>query len=220
MRIFTLVIGVFVFCGAAVAVAPVPSNLAAALLKEAGGLKPQVLQYAMKASSCAARSGVVHDKNILTVIDYSLPSTQKRLWTFDLQKQRLLYREWVAHGMNTGNNLALKFSNAKDSNMTSLGVYVTDKPYIGRNGYSLRLIGLEKGFNDNVYDRAVVFHGAWYVSDQMIQRWGRLGRSFGCPAVRREIATPMIDTIKEGSLLFAYYPDKTWLKNSHFINGC
>jgi hypothetical protein len=102
--------------------------------------------------------------------------------------------------------------------MSSLGVYRTDAPYIGKNGYSLRLVGLEKGYNDNVYSRAVVLHGAWYVSEKMIQLYGRLGRSYGCPAVRQEIATPLIDTIKDGSILFAYYPQQDWLQHSAFLH--
>ncbi len=111
----------------------------------------------------------------------------------------------------------MSFSNKKESLMSSLGVYLTDVPYFGKNGYSMRLVGLEKGYNDNVYDRAVVLHGAWYVSEDMIRNYGRLGRSYGCPAVRKEIATQLIDTIKNGSVLFAYYPQQDWLSHSQSV---
>lgn len=221
MRVILASLLVLSCCGALLATSPQDeSDPLKVLLNQAPGIKPEVLELALKANACAAKQGVVNGKNILTVIDFSLPSSQKRLWTFDLDQHRVLFQELVAHGKNSGENRTVNFSNDEGSLMSSLGVYVTDNPYIGKNGYSLRLKGLEKGFNDNVFSRAVVLHGAWYVSDQMIQTWGRLGRSYGCPAVRTEIATPLIDAIKNGSLLFAYYPEQDWLKHSHFLAGC
>src|SRR5262249_18571209 len=155
--------------------------------------------------------------NVLTVIDFSLPSSQKRLWTFDLSTRKLLYYEWVAHGKDSGEDRTVRFSNDMASIMSSVGVYVTDHTYIGKNGYSLRLRCLEKGYNDNIYPRAVVLHGAWYVSEQMIKLYGRLGRSYGCPAVRKEISAQLIDAVKDGSMIFAYYPLPDWLAHSHFL---
>lgn len=195
------------------------NDLQQALLCQSQGLKPEVLHDALTAEINATKEGVISHPDILTIIDFSLPSTEKRLWTFDLAHRRLLFHEFVAHGRNSGENRTVNFSNQEGSLMSSLGVYRTDVPYIGKNGYSLRLVGLEKGYNDNVYSRAVVLHGAWYVSEKMIQLFGRLGRSYGCPAVRSEIATPLIDAIKGGSLLFAYYPQDDWLKRSHYLNA-
>src|SRR4029453_13872561 len=158
--------------------------LSQSLLSQATGLKPEVLEYALKANCAAEKQGVVKHGNVLTIVDFSLPSSQKRLWTFDLTTRHLLFQEYVAHGKNSGENRTVTFSNDKESLMSSLGVYLTDVPYIGKNGYSMRLVGLEKRYNDNVYTRAVVLHGAWYVSEDMIRTYGRLGRSYGCPAVR------------------------------------
>ena len=191
-----------------------------ALLNTAPDLNPKVLDYALLARANGLKQGVIKRKDILSLIDYSLPSTQKRLWTFDVEKRRLLFHEFVAHGMNSGENRTLKFALPKESHMSMYGLYVTDVPYIGKNGYSLRLKGLDKGYNDTAYERAVVFHGAPYVSEEMIRQQGRLGRSWGCPAVRKAIATPMIHVIKSGSPLFAYYPDASWLKSSRYLaNG-
>ncbi|PWT89942.1 MAG: hypothetical protein C5B54_08065, partial [Acidobacteria bacterium] len=158
-------------------------DLQLALLSQAKDLNPKVLDYALYAAGVAAKRGEVSNKNILTVIDFSLPSTQKRLWTFDLTNRSLLFHEWVAHGKDSGENMTVHFSNDLSTVMSSVGLYRTDVTYFGKNGYSLRLVGLDKGFNDTVYDRAVVLHGAWYVSQKMIDEFGRLGRSWGCPAV-------------------------------------
>ena len=122
------------------------------------------------------------------MIDYSLPSTQPRLWVFDVARGRLLYQELVAHGRNTGEQLAERFSNVEGSKMSSLGLFQTAETYYGSNGYSLRLRGLDAGFNDNALARAIVMHGAPYVSEAIAERLGRLGRSWGCPAVRQEVA--------------------------------
>ena len=155
----------------------------------------------------------------LSVIDYSRPSTQPRLWVFDLEKARLLFEERVAHGRNTGENLATRFSNATGSYMSSLGAFVTQEAYRGSNGYSLRLQGLEPGFNDKARERAIVIHGAPYVSDALVRSQGRLGRSLGCPAVSTAVARPLIDSIRGGSFVFAYYPDPAWLKQSRLLSA-
>ena len=154
------------------------------------------------------------NENIVTIIDFSKPSTEKRLFILDLKKQELLYHTFVAHGKNTGVNMATKFSNNKGSNQSSLGLYRTGESYQGKHGYSLRLDGLEKGFNDNARSRAVVIHSASYVSEAFIKRHGRLGRSWGCPAVPFEISEEIIDLIKGGSCLYIYANDNNYLENS------
>lgn len=195
-------------------------DLQKVLLKQAPKINPQVLQLALKSYTCAGSQNLISRKNIITVIDYSKLSTEKRLWTFDLNERQLLFEDLVSHGKNSGENRTVHVSNAFESLMSSVGVYRTGEPYIGKNGYSLRLVGLEEGFNSNAFARAVVLHGAWYVSDEMIRNFGRIGRSWGCPAVRQEIATSLIKRIKDGSFLVVYYPDQDWLKNSRFLKGC
>src|SRR5262249_52621298 len=150
--------------------------------------------------------------NILTVIDYSLPSTEPRLWVFDLESGRLLFRELVAHGVGSGDNLATRFSNLDGTRESSLGIFRTGDAYEGKNGYSLRLHGLEAGTNDQAFARTIVMHGAWYVSREHAERYSRLGRSWGCPAVPVAVAKPIIDAIRDGTLLFAYYPEPEWLR--------
>jgi hypothetical protein len=188
------------------------------LARSAPALDRKVLALATRALSCAgARPGAA--PATLSVIDYSLPSTRPRLWVFDLAQQTLLFEEWVAHGRNTGENLATRFSNESGSYMSSLGAFRTEEAYVGQNGYSLRLQGLEPGINDKARERAIVIHGASYVSQALIGSQGRLGRSLGCPAVRSAIARPLIDTIRGGSFVFAYYPDERWLKQSPLLNS-
>lgn len=187
--------------------------LAAALRKAAPEIKPAALQAALAAMDCAQQAGMP-PVDRLAVIDYSLPSTQERLWVFDLRQRQLLFRELVAHGRNSGENLPTRFSNEQDSLTSSLGLFRTLDPYDGSNGYSLRMDGLEPGINDRAYQRALVIHGAPYVDARLARRQGRLGRSWGCPAVRAGVARELIDTLKGGQLLFAYYPDPAWLRTS------
>jgi L,D-transpeptidase catalytic domain len=183
------------------------------------GMSAEVLDLALTATSCAASSGAIDAAPpTLTVIDYSLPSTEPRLWVFDLATGNLLFKELVAHGKNTGENLATKFSNQMDSRQTSIGLFVTDDTYVGSNGYSLRLDGLDKGFNDRARDRAIVMHGASYVNQEIAATQGRIGRSWGCPALRTAIASKVIDTIRGGGVVFSYYPDQEWLQTSQFLN--
>lgn len=178
---------------------------------------PQVLALALRARQCALAHGDIAADDRLAVIDYSRPSTQKRLWVFELQPARLLYAEHVAHGRGTGENLAQHFSNVDGSHQSSLGLFRTAETYQGGNGYSLRMDGLEPGVNDKARERQIVMHGAPYVNPEQALRQGRLGRSFGCPAVRKEVARGVIDTLKDGQLLFAYYPDQRWLTQSAFL---
>lgn len=187
------------------------------LVRAAPAANPQVISMALTALDCAVKQGMEPARN-LTLIDYSLVSTQKRLWVFDLISGKLLFHELVAHGKNTGDNMARHFSNTYGSLQTSLGLFRTKETYVGANGYSLRMEGLEEGFNDKAMERAIVFHGAPYVDPNLAKKLGRLGRSHGCPAVRSGIARKVIDTIKGDQFLFSYYPDKHWLASSRFLN--
>jgi hypothetical protein len=189
-------------------------QLVARLAAAAPAANPHVLSLATRAADCARRQGLLDGFRHLAVIDYSLPSTQPRLWVFDVTRGRLLFQELVAHGRNTGERIAERFSNIEGSKMSSLGLFQTTETYYGSNGYSLRMRGLDAGFNDNALARAIVMHGAPYVSEAIADRLGRLGRSWGCPAVRQEVARTVIDTLKGGGLIFAYYPDRKWLNES------
>jgi hypothetical protein len=190
----------------------------ALLLRQAPGLRAEVLRLALDAVQSAAERGLIAHRNMLAVIDYSLPSSQPRLFVFDLARHKLLFRELVAHGRSSGGDRASFFSNSSGSLATSLGLFVTADTYFGNNGYSLRLKGLEEGVNDMAWDRLIVMHGASYVSGEAIRALGRLGRSWGCPAVRKEIAGKIINTLRGGSAVFAYYPDKQWLSHSAFFH--
>jgi hypothetical protein len=186
----------------------------------AQSLDSTVLHLALEAASCARQTGAVAAERLLTVIDYSKASTEPRLWVLDLTTERVLFEELVAHGRGSGDNFATRFSNDDGSHQTSLGLFRTADTYVGSNGYSLRLDGLEKGVNDRARERAIVMHGAPYVNESSSRTLGRLGRSWGCPALRPAIARTLIDTIKKGSLVFAYYPDRNWLSGSRFLHGC
>lgn len=157
-------------------------------------------------------------KEILTLIDFSKPSTEERLYVFDLTHKKLLFKSLVAHGRNSGENFATSFSNKNGSYKSSLGFYLTGETYQGKNGYSLKLDGLEKGINDNARQRAIVIHGAAYANPEVI-KGGRLGRSLGCPALPQKLNKPIIDTIKEGSVLFIYATDKTYTQSSSFMQN-
>jgi hypothetical protein len=185
---------------------------------EIPGLSPVVLKLALSASRCAVSSGAAAGPSTLSIIDYSRPSSEPRLWVLDLATRTVLYHELVSHGQGSGGNLPTKFSNLPDSHQTSLGLFVTDTPYVGRNGYSLRLDGLDAGFNDRARERAIVMHGAPYVNAEITKSLGRLGRSHGCPAVREAVARELIDRVKGGSLVFAYYPDEEWLSSSKYLS--
>lgn len=177
---------------------------------------PHLLEEALNAISCAQSAGYGAQAQNLTLIDYRIPSTQKRLWVINIATGQVIYHEHVAHGRNSGENYARHFSNTEGSNQSSLGLYLTQETYVGGNGYSLRLNGLEPGINDMARKRAIVMHGAPYVNPDMAARQGRLGRSLGCPALRGVVAGPIINTIKQGNFLYAYYPDSAWLRQSRF----
>lgn len=173
-------------------------------------LRPVVLERALAALECAADTKLAKAQ-ILAVVDYSLPSTEPRLWVFDRQARRLLFHTRVAHGAGTGENRALHFSNRHGSRQSSLGLFRAAETYHGRNGYSLRLDGLDPGINDQARSRAIVIHGAWYVSEAMVAQHGRLGRSWGCPALEPASARPIINVLKEGGALFVSAEDASWL---------
>ncbi|MBN2612770.1 MAG: murein L,D-transpeptidase catalytic domain family protein [Bacteroidales bacterium] len=156
--------------------------------------------------------------DIITIIDYSKPSTEKRLFIIDLSKEEVKYRTYVAHGRNTGLNYAESFSNKIHSYMSSLGFFITGNTYNGKHGYSLRLKGIEDGVNDNAWKRAIVMHPANYVSESYIEQYGRLGRSFGCPAIPVREHKYLIDLIKENTCLFAWYPDSVYQESSTYLN--
>jgi hypothetical protein len=178
--------------------------------------RQNVLELALKAYECA-RSASVVAAGPLTIIDYSLPSTARRLWVIDVPTRRVLFNELVAHGKKSGENYAEAFSNEPGSRQSSLGLFRTDATYEGEHGMSLRLDGLEPGINDRAMERAIVMHGAPYVSPTVIAARGELGRSWGCPALERGVERRVIERIKGGTAVFAYYPDARWLRTSRFL---
>jgi hypothetical protein len=157
--------------------------------------------------------------SVLTIIDFSLPSDRKRLWVIDIHHHKVLENSLVAHGKASGMLLAESFSDIPQSHQSSLGFFITGSTYIGKHGYSLILEGIEKGINENARKRAIVFHGASYVSTDFVKKNGRLGRSFGCPALPPEQNTRIIDLIKDCSCVFIYSPDKKYLTHSQFITA-
>ena len=210
-----LILGWLLAAGIAESPPPLPVTAAtlASLVPEANR---DAIALAVSAMRCAQGSGLGVGATRLAFIDYSRPSTQPRLWVFDVAAGKLLYEEVVAHGRGSGENIARVFSNAEGSHASSLGLFLTRETYQGRNGYSLRMDGLEPGINDAAMQRAIVMHGAPYVDPRQAQRQGRLGRSFGCPAVREAVARGMIDVLKNGQFVFAYYPDAQWLSRTRW----
>lgn len=173
----------------------------------------KVFEYALKGFRSIKNKS---NDSILTIIDYSKPSTDKRMFIIDLKKQKIITESLVAHGKNSGENNATAFSNTSNSKKSSLGFYKTAETYSGKHGYSLKLDGLEENINDNARHRAIVIHGAWYVSDDFIKKQGRLGRSWGCPALPLKTNKNIINTIKNGTYIFINGDDKNYFKNSKF----
>ncbi|MFV0607268.1 MAG: murein L,D-transpeptidase catalytic domain family protein [Niabella sp.] len=168
------------------------------------GLSTKAFTYAMEGYQKLKEDGVIHNTSVITIVDFDQPSSQKRMYVIDLEHHKLLFNTWSAHGKNTGVEKAEYFSNQPSSNKSSLGFFVTNNTYYGSKGYSLKLTGLEPRVNDNAFKRAIVLHGAWYVSQALINTQGYIGRSLGCPAVSTEMNRPIIDAIKDGSLFFIY----------------
>lgn len=169
-------------------------------------ISPIVISEAVSAMKCAQNHGVGKNASRIAIIDYTIPSKQKRLWVVDLKARKLLFEEFVAHGQGSGDDVPKLFSDRNGSHQTSLGLFLTDATYQGGNGYSLKLQGLSKGFNESAMRRLIVMHGARYVNPLAALSMGRLGRSWGCPAVRTEVAKPMIDTLKQGQFIYAHGP--------------
>jgi hypothetical protein len=161
----------------------------------------------------------IKNKRILTIVDYSKPSSQARFYVIDLVSKRILYITLVAHGKNSGDFYAKTFSNVLESKESCLGFFLTAETYNGEHGYSLSLDGLEPGINDNARIRSIVIHGADYVSSDFVEKYGRLGRSWGCPALPASVSKEIIDRISKGSCLFIYGNDPEYLKTSKILNG-
>lgn len=187
-----------------------------ALYREAGlenKLNPEVFRMAMRGYS---RIRPVND-SVISIIDFSMPSTEKRFYLIDLKNKQLMHQTYTSHGVNNGENEALAFSNLENSRQSSLGFYLTAETYEGKHGRSLKLDGLEYGFNNNARRRYIVIHSADYVTEDFIRENGRLGRSWGCPALPPDLTREIIDEIKEGSVLFIYGKDPEYLKKSRLI---
>lgn len=180
------------------------------------GLPQAAFNLAVNGWQKLKAKGLVN-KDVIAICDFSQSSNQKRLYIIDLEQDKLLFNTLVAHGKNTGEEFARYFSNEPSSLKSSLGFYTTQETYDGQHGLSLKLKGLERGINDNAEERAIVMHGADYVCDNFICKEGRLGRSWGCPAVPYEEHEAIINTLKDGSCLFIYYPDKKYLNSSKLV---
>jgi len=181
------------------------------------GLSKQAFIEGVKGYNYLRELGKLNNDNILSIVDFSLPSNQKRLFVIDMENLKLLFNTYVAHGRNSGKEFAEQFSNVPESNMSSLGFYITKKAYKGEHGLSLKLEGEEKGINDNAESRAIVIHCADYVSEKTIKALGYIGRSLGCPALPRKYTKPIIETIKDGSCLFVYSQSKNYLSKSEIL---
>ena len=159
------------------------------------------------------------EKQILTIIDFTLSSTKKRMWVLDMSSNKVLFNTVVAHGKNTGGEFATNFSNKVNSLQSSLGFYVTGETYIGKNGYSMFIDGMEKQFNSKARERYVVVHGADYANPSFVNKLGRLGRSYGCPALPTALTNDIIDVIKDKSVIYIHSADKAYLQNSDMIKA-
>lgn len=183
------------------------------------GLSREAYYYAVTGLDKLSRSGDVANDHILSIADLSLPSARKRLFVIDLEEQKLLYYTYVAHGQGSGGAIASHFSNAPSSLQSSIGFYETTETYYGKHGYSLKLKGLESGFNDHAAERAIVMHAAPYVNESYIRSRGLSGRSLGCPAIPEKWNRPIIEKIKNGTCLFIYGKDKRYVKYSPVLNS-
>ncbi len=183
------------------------------------GLSQTAFLYALKGFTKLQSAGKLLNDNILSIIDFSMPSSKKRLFIIDMKAGELLFNTFVSHGKNSGKETATKFSNKRNSFKSSLGFYITGDTYNGHNGYSLRLEGEEKGINDNALSRGIVMHSAAYVDESYIDRQGYIGRSEGCPAIPEELHVDIIEKIRNGSCLFMYSPNKNYVSHSKMIKG-
>ena len=183
------------------------------------GLSEDAFKYALKGYDYLKAKGMIANDNIISIADFTKPSSQKRLFVIDLKNCKTLFNTYVAHGQGSGEAFARKFSNIPESYQSSLGFYITSDTYIGKNGYSMRLNGVENGINDKADERAIVMHGAPYVCESYIRERGYIGRSWGCPAVPEKLNKPIIEKIRNGSCLFIYGQDKKYLTRSKILNS-
>jgi hypothetical protein len=194
------------------------SNLFQSLEGEKKNLKYEVFNKALVGYYNLKNQNKLSDKNLLSVVDFSLPSNIKRLWIINLASGKVLYNSLVSHGKNTGTTMAKEFSNEAETHKSSLGFYVTGNTYYGKHDLSLKLIGMDPTFNCNALNRSIVMHGAKYVSEDWIRKYGMLGRSFGCPAIPVEISKEVINLLQQGTCLFLYYPNDNYEKKSALLN--
>jgi hypothetical protein len=183
------------------------------------GLDSKAFEYAWRGYHNLVKKGLVHKSSILSICDFSQSSRSKRMYVIDVEHKRLLYRTYVAHGQNSGDEFASNFSNDNDSYMSSLGFYITQGTYMGRNGLSLRLDGVDRGYNDNARKRMIVLHGSAYAGEKYMEDYGNLGTSLGCPALPAAISGRIIRAVKDGSCLFIYHPTQQYLENSTVLHG-
>lgn len=183
------------------------------------GLSRSVFFTACKGYEYMLSQNEIIKQGLLTICDYSQRSSKKRLYVLDLREGKVLFNTYVSHGRNSGNEYATSFSNSNDSHKTSLGFMRTAETYIGDNGYSMRLDGMEYGFNNNVRPRAIVMHGSDYVNANRASTGTMMGRSYGCPAVPASEVNKIINCIKDGSCFFNYYPDKRYTQTSKIVNA-
>jgi hypothetical protein len=195
------------------------SLLYSSLDLHAEGLSEEAFSSAMKGFEKLTNEGRLVKSNLITIVDFTKPSTQKRMFVLDVENVKILYKTYVAHGQRSGREFANQFSNIPESYQSSLGFYETSTTYNGKNGYSLKLKGLENGINNKAEERAVVIHGAPYVSESFINAHGYLGRSWGCPALPEHLNKPIIDKIKNGTCLFIYSKNNAYLNNSKLLNS-
>jgi hypothetical protein len=186
---------------------------------QVAGLDQKAFEYAWRGYHNLLKKGLIQKRSVLSICDFSQSSRTKRMYVIDVQHKKLLYRTYVAHGQNSGDEYATTFSNEPDSYKSSLGFYVTQRTYMGHNGLSLKLNGVDSGFNDMAMKRQIVLHGSAYVSDRYMQDYGTLGTSLGCPALPAAISGKIIRTVKDGSVLFIYHPTQQYLSHSTVINN-
>jgi len=186
---------------------------------EDSGLSEKAFEYGWMGYYKLQKRGLLHKTNILTICDFSQSSSVERMYVIDVRSRKLLYRTFVAHGINSGEEFANSFSNSDESCKSSLGFYVTSNTYYGSNGLSLRIQGVDKGFNDHAARRNIVIHGATYVSLRILHKYGVMGTTFGCPAIPAEMTEQIIPAVKNGSCFFIYYPSTKYLTQSSVLNG-
>jgi hypothetical protein len=186
---------------------------------ENDGLNEQAFEYAWRGYHNLLKKGLIRKKSVLTICDFSQPSYSQRMYVIDVRHKKLLYRTFVAHGQNSGEDYATSFSNDPDSYKSSLGFYITKRTYSGRNGLSLRISGVDTGYNDKAAKRNIVLHGSSYVNPQYVSDFGTIGTSQGCPAMPTGISPKIIRTVKNGSCFFIYHPTQEYLQGSVVING-